>query len=133
MRFVALLRGVNVGGNRKVEMKRLRSLLESLGYTNVSTYLNSGNAIFESDDGKDSISNLLHDKLEAEFGFEIPLLIKTVEEMKTIASAIPDNWKNDSTQRTDVAYLFSEIDISSSIDDLPIKRDYLDIRYISGA
>ncbi|TGN13385.1 DUF1697 domain-containing protein [Leptospira ilyithenensis] len=49
MKYIALLRGINVGGNRKVEMKKLRNLFESLGYINVSTYINSGNVIFESE------------------------------------------------------------------------------------
>ena len=43
MKYFALLRGINVGGNRKVEMKRLKNLFQSLGYANVVTYLNSGN------------------------------------------------------------------------------------------
>ena len=47
-RFVALLRGVNVGGNKRVPMAELRVALEALGYTNVRTLLNSGNAVFDS-------------------------------------------------------------------------------------
>lgn len=45
--YVALLRGINVGGNNKIEMTKLKVLFESLGYTNVVTYINSGNVIFE--------------------------------------------------------------------------------------
>ncbi len=47
-RYVALLRGVNVGGNKKVPMADLRELLVGLGYTDVRTHLNSGNAVFSS-------------------------------------------------------------------------------------
>ncbi|PIR86392.1 hypothetical protein COU13_01215, partial [Candidatus Kaiserbacteria bacterium CG10_big_fil_rev_8_21_14_0_10_43_70] len=43
MKYVALLRGINVGGNRKVEMQRLKKSFEKMGYENVSTYINSGN------------------------------------------------------------------------------------------
>ncbi|MFT3751872.1 MAG: DUF1697 domain-containing protein [Paludibacter sp.] len=47
MIYVALLRGINVGGNNKVEMKKLKSTFELLGFTNVVTYINSGNIVFE--------------------------------------------------------------------------------------
>lgn len=47
MIYVALLRGINVGGNNKVEMKKLKATFERLGFTNVVTYINSGNIIFE--------------------------------------------------------------------------------------
>lgn len=46
-KYVALLRGINVGGNNKVEMSKLKALFEKMGYTNVVTYINSGNVIFE--------------------------------------------------------------------------------------
>jgi uncharacterized protein (DUF1697 family) len=47
-KYVALLRGINVGGNKKVSMANLKKLFGKLGYKNVSTYINSGNVIFES-------------------------------------------------------------------------------------
>ncbi len=46
IRMVALLRGINVGGNKLVDMARLRALMTDLGYTDVRTYLQSGNAVF---------------------------------------------------------------------------------------
>ena len=56
MNFIALLRGINVGGKNKVEMGQLKNLLETAGYTKVSTYINSGNVLFESDENLDNIS-----------------------------------------------------------------------------
>ncbi len=49
MTYVALLRGINVGGNRKVEMKRLKATFERAGFADVRTYINSGNVIFGSE------------------------------------------------------------------------------------
>jgi len=122
MKYIALLRGINVGGNRKVEMKRLKAMLESMGYTNVSTYLNSGNARFE--------SNLAQTD---EFGYEIPILIKTQEEIEAIVATIPEEWQNNKEEKTDVAFLFPEIDSEKTIDELPVKREYVDFIYIKGA
>lgn len=133
MKYIALLRGINVGGNRKVEMKRLRNLFEALGFANVVTYLNSGNVIFESDLKQESLQKEIPKKLKKEFGFEIQILVKNEKEVKKIADAIPKNWKNDSEQKTDVAYLFPEIDSKNIIDDLPVRKEFIDIRYIKGA
>lgn len=133
MKYIALIRGINVGGNRKVEMKRLRNLFESLGYENVSTYLNSGNVIFKSDTEREVLQNDIPKKLKKEFGFEIQTLIKKDKEIKNIANVIPKEWLNDSEQKTDVAYLFPEIDSKKTIDELPIKKEFIDIRYVKGA
>jgi len=133
MKYIALLRGINIGGNRKVEMSILRTLFQSLGYTDVATYINSGNVIFESNKKQDEIQAEIEHKLEKEFGFEIQTLIKTKKEMKIIAVAIPENWHNDSTHKTDVAYLFPEIDSKKTINDLPVNKEFIDLRYVKGA
>jgi uncharacterized protein (DUF1697 family) len=133
MKYIALLRGINVGGNRKVEMIKLKKLFGSLGYENVTTYLNSGNVIFESGTKQNTLQKEIPIKLKKEFGFEILTLIKNEKEVKMIADAIPENWKNDSEQKTDVAYLFPDIDSKKTIDELPVKKEFIDIRYANGA
>ncbi|OGJ45359.1 hypothetical protein A2272_02860 [Candidatus Peregrinibacteria bacterium RIFOXYA12_FULL_33_12] len=133
MKYILLLRGINVGGNRKVEMKRLKAVLEALGYSNVSTYLNSGNAIFESEKAREIIQKEIEINLEKEFGFAIQVLLKNEEEMKKIAQSIPENWQNNDDQKTDVAFVFPEIDSEKTINELPIKKVFVDIRYVKGA
>ena len=133
MRYIALLRGINAGGNKKVEMKKLKVLFESLGYVNVSTYINSGNIIFQSIENKDSVSVNVRKSLKREFGFEIRVLVKTEKEMQKIAAAIPADWHNDAKQKTDVAYLFADVDTKKIIDELPIKKEFVDVRYLKGA
>jgi len=133
MKYIALLRGINVGGNNKVEMKRLKIVLEGMGYINVSTYLNSGNALFESEEKQDQIQANVPKVILKEFGLEIPTLIKNIDEIKRIASIIPPEWQNDKDQKTDVAYLFTEINSEETISELPIKREYVDLIYVEGA
>ena len=133
MKYIALLRGINVGTSVRVEMKRLRSLFESLGFLNVATYINSGNVIFESDLPKKSALSMIQAAILNEFGVEIPVIVKTQKEMAAIASAIPDEWRNDTEQKTDVAYLFDDIDSPEIIEKLPVKREFIDIRYVKGA
>jgi uncharacterized protein (DUF1697 family) len=133
MKYIALLRGINVGQNRRVDMKRLKILFELFGCANVLTYINSGNIIFESNKSKTAIQREIEPILKKEFGFEIPILIKTKNEIQKIASVIPSDWQNNTKQRTDVAYLFDQIDFKKNINELPMNREFIDVRYIKGA
>ncbi|MCG8431778.1 MAG: DUF1697 domain-containing protein [Candidatus Omnitrophica bacterium] len=133
MKYVALLRGINVGGNRKVEMNRLKTLFQDSGHKNVTTYINSGNVLFESGDKKGAVLKNIERILKKEFKFDIPILVKTQRAMKKIADAIPKDWKNDANQKSDVAYLFEEIDSRKILQKLPFRKDYIDVRYVKGA
>jgi len=133
MKYVALLRGVNVGTTKRIEMKRLKEIFQNNGLENVSTYINSGNIIFESGKEKKIIHSELELLLFKEFKFSIPLLIKTKKELQRIVHVIPSEWVNDDTQRTDVAYLFDTIDYKAAIEKLPFRKDYIDVRYTKGA
>ena len=133
MKYVALLRGVNVGKACRIDMKELRSLFESLSCINVSTYINSGNVVFESVEDKDIIRNKIEAGLEKEFGCKIPTLVLTHEEIMHIAEAIPKKWQNDASQRTDVAFLFPGIDAMKTMNELPMKKEFMDIRCLDGA
>jgi uncharacterized protein (DUF1697 family) len=88
--YIALLRGINVGGHKKVPMVTLRDLLTKSGLENVKTYIQSGNVIFQS---KTKDSKELEDSFQKiileSFGFNIPILISTREELKTIFNNCP--------------------------------------------
>jgi uncharacterized protein (DUF1697 family) len=85
-RQIALLRGVNVGGNKRVEMARLRALLEELGCRDVRTYLNSGNAVFS---GPRRSEQQLEAAIVKTFGFEVPVVLRTRDELADIVQANP--------------------------------------------
>jgi uncharacterized protein (DUF1697 family) len=85
-RQIALLRGVNVGGNKRVEMARLRALMEELGYENVVTYVNSGNAVFS---GKRRSEQHLEAAIAKTFGFEVPVVLRSRDELADIVQANP--------------------------------------------
>jgi uncharacterized protein (DUF1697 family) len=129
MKYVALLRGINVGKSVQVPMKKLKSILEESGLQNVITYLNSGNAIFESSLASKELTQLIEEKLFSEFGQSIPVLIKTSAEMITIKNSIPPEWKNDETQQTYIAYLFSDAADPDLLNDLPVKKQYMEMIY----
>ncbi len=90
MEYIVLLRGINVGGHKKVKMEDLRKVLESAGYINVKTYIQSGNILLETQ--KESDKKLASDisKLMLEhFGFEVPVLARTIAEWAKIAEDLP--------------------------------------------
>lgn len=133
MRYVSLLRGINVGKSVQVRMRNLKEQLESMGLLNVKTYLNSGNVIFDTDIGHMKLKEMIADMLEREYGQKISVLIKTSMEIINIRGCIPDDWMNDATQQTYVAYLFDDIADQKLLDELPIKKQYMEIIFAYGA
>lgn len=81
MSYVALLRGINLGAKNKVDMKSLMALFESLGYENVRTYIQTGNVIFDNEN-YDALH--LEKALLETYGFEIPVVIRSKEELEEI-------------------------------------------------
>ena len=131
MRYVALLRGINVGGNRKVPMAELKRVFEQCGFSEVKTYINSGNVIFES--LKKPNVSAIQNTLLSTFGFEIPLLILDGDRICRIAEAIPEGWQNDTTQKSDVAYLFPAVDDATIAMKLGCNADIETAVYTKGA
>ncbi len=87
-RPIALLRAVNVGA-RKVPMAELRPLCEGLGWSNVETYIQSGNIVFEAGEKPEALEAQLEEALEKRFGFEVPTIIRTLAQWEAIAEANP--------------------------------------------
>lgn len=108
MKYVALLRGINVGGNRKVPMAELQLVFETMGFSNVVTYINSGNVVFDSHRVPDA--DRIARQIEQSFGFLVSTLVIDGDMIQKIASKIPQDWTNDSKQKSDVMYLFPEVD-----------------------
>jgi len=128
-----LLRGINVGQGARVPMADLKSLLERLGLCDVVTYLNSGNVVFSSELGAADLTRLLEEELERAFGAPVLTLVKTSDEVISIAKAIPSEWGSDEGQQTYVAYLFSDVDDPGLVAELPVKREFMSIFYTPGA
>ena len=88
--YVAFLRGINVGGHHKVPMAELKIALQKLGLLNIRTLLNSGNVIFDvSDDSQLNLEKTISEHLEKSFGFPIPTIIRTSEEIMGLLNSDP--------------------------------------------
>lgn len=105
-RYIALLRGINVGGNKKVPMAQLRELMEGLGYTDVATLLQSGNAVFTSKEKSAAkVGKQLEAAIAKEFGFEVSVLIRTRDELAAAIQANPLSGAEDDPSHFLVTFL----------------------------
>lgn len=134
MIYVALLRGINVGGNNKVSMTQLKQTFEKEGLEDVKTYINSGNIIFRDDSHTPGeLVGLLEKAILTEFGFAVNVLIRDIKTIKTTVEGLSDSWQNDMTMKCDVLFLWDDVDSKSTLDQLVIKPEIDTVRYVPGA
>lgn len=93
MKYVAILRGINVGGKRKILMTDLKQLFLNLGFTNVRTYIQSGNVIFESNSSQ-NLSTIIESAILGKFDFTVPVIVKSHETLSSIIDNSPFNLKD---------------------------------------
>ncbi|MGF6352371.1 uncharacterized protein (DUF1697 family) [Paenibacillus sp. 4624] len=137
MIYVALLRGINVGGNNKIGMKRLKETFEQAGMHKVVTYINSGNIIFADDqarsDAHAEISAILEQAIAADFGLQIKVLVRDMDEIAAVMQALPSHWTNDDQAKSDVFFLWEEINDVDILEKLPLKPGIGELIYVPGA
>jgi uncharacterized protein (DUF1697 family) len=88
--YIAMLRGINVSGHWIIKMEQLRASFAALGFSNVKTYIQSGNVVFEAaKDSAASLSKRIEQKILSDFGFPVPVFLRTSKEMEEIIKANP--------------------------------------------
>jgi uncharacterized protein (DUF1697 family) len=80
---IVILRGINVGGKRKILMADLKSLCEKLGWKDVRTYIQSGNISFLSENENEDLENELSKEILEKYGFDVPVIVRNIEELQT--------------------------------------------------
>lgn len=134
MKYVALLRGINVGGNNKISMRELATALERAGFTDVSTYINSGNIFFSAKQASiKELQKLIEGVIAATFGLHIKALVLDKPAVETVVAAIPDDWTNDAYMRCDVLFLWGTHQAEDVYAQLPIKPGIDTVKYVHGA
>ncbi|HEY4391871.1 MAG TPA: DUF1697 domain-containing protein [Paenibacillus sp.] len=87
--YIALLRGINVGGKNKIKMADLKRILTESGLKRVQTYIQSGNVLFESDETEGVLRQHIEQQIETAFGFPISVVLRTEQELRAIAAKCP--------------------------------------------
>jgi uncharacterized protein (DUF1697 family) len=88
MMSIVLLRGINVGGNRKIPMANLRTWLSGVGFQNAQTYIQSGNVVIEHAKRVDVVARV-HNAIEQNSGFDVPVIVRSAEEMSGVVASNP--------------------------------------------
>ena len=131
--FVALLRGVNVGGNNMINMGALKESFTRMGFAQVTTYINSGNIIFKT---KEPDARKLEKKIEQmlvkEYKLDSRVVVRSLAEMEQLVENLPRNWNNDTSWRYNVIFLRHTIDSEEILADVPIKKEIEEVVYRPG-
>ena len=108
---ILLLRGVNVGGHNRLPMADLRTLLDGLGYSDVATYLQSGNAVCNADDSPERVAARVAAALESGLGLSVPVVVRTMAQWAALVAANPLLALDDDPKRLHVTFLDGPPDV----------------------
>ena len=86
--YIALLRGINVSGHKKILMADLKLLFQDLGFSKVKTYIQSGNVVFQSTENF-KFSEKISEAIKHKYGWDVPVMVKTSAELSVIFKASP--------------------------------------------
>lgn len=87
--YIALLRGINVGGHKKILMADLKAIFMSLGFSKVTTYIQSGNVVFYTTKNDSDLADIIHQAIEKKYGWHVPVLVKSADEIASILQHCP--------------------------------------------
>lgn len=134
MRYVALLRGVNVGGKNKISMPDLARAFEDVGMIEPTTYINSGNVIFSTDiEDKARLTAMLLEAINNKTGSDVDIQLRGKDEFAAIVEAIPAEWTNGTSMKCDVVFLHPDVDRPDILEELGPRSGIEDALYVPGA
>ena len=131
--FVALLRGVNVGGKNMISMAALKASFERMGLENATSYINSGNIIFRA--RRASARNLeerIERMLSAEHRCASRVVVRSLSEMAALVRSIPETWNGDTRWRYNVIFLHHSVDSPAILDALTPRGAFEQVAYRPG-
>jgi uncharacterized protein (DUF1697 family) len=134
MRYVALLRGINVGGKTLVKMADLKACIEGLGFDGVSTYIASGNVLFSSDERDAAkLERAIDNAIEKRFRLPVKVVVLDRAAYARIVKAIPKSWVGDQTLRANVAFVRRGTDAKQVVRELEPDEAVEEVKAVSGA
>lgn len=128
MKYVALLRGINVGGNNKVAMSELRDCFEKRGFTDVNTYINSGNIFFTSEEiDVVTLVGVCETAIKERFGFTVVVTVISKDEFEKALRHAPAWWADGTAgTRNDALFVIPPTQAKEVLDELQKKTTRVD-------
>lgn len=132
--YVALLRGINVGGANLISMTDLKANFEKLGFAKVRTFLNTGNVLFQSDiaDSR-KLETVIETAIASHFTEPIRVMVRSSQEMANLIAHLPKSWQDPSDKRCNVIFLRHTIDAPGLVKQFHPKPDIEELHYVPGA
>jgi uncharacterized protein (DUF1697 family) len=122
VQFLALLRGINVGGKNIIKMTDLKSCFESMGFSDVVTYIQSGNIIFNSDN-KSKLLERIEKTLSKTFNYDAKAVVISYKDLKNVVeNALKDFGKESSKYRYDVIFLKDPLTVKEAMKNIKVKE-----------
>jgi uncharacterized protein (DUF1697 family) len=125
-RYVALLRGINVGGKNAVPMPALKACFEDAGFDDVTTYIQSGNVVFSTRTSKQAeLKRRIERMLSKTFShYDATVALRSRAQMRSIVERAPDGFGNEPTlYREDVIFLMPPLSARTVVENVPIKEE----------
>ena len=130
MTYIALLRGINVGGKNKVDMKELKEVFVEAGFSGVRTYINSGNVIFSSNKDEADVKTVCEALISENFSFNIPVCVISASDLCAALSNAPDWWSHDPDSKHNAIFVISPMTTAEVLEQIgKIKLEYEKIGY----
>jgi len=124
MKYVALLRGINVGGRNLIPMAALKQCFERTGVENVATYIQSGNVLFESPERSAAkLGRLIEETVASTFGISARVLVLSHAQLETVLADVPAIWKREAPLRRNIAFLFPPVTASQALKEVSVNPD----------
>jgi uncharacterized protein (DUF1697 family) len=125
MKYLALLRGINVGGNNIIKMADLKACFEKIGYNDVSTFIQSGNVIFNSPDpSRKNLSEKIEKILSKKFNYKSRVVVISQKQMKEVVSKAPIGFgKKPDKYRYDVIFIRVPLTAKNAFDNVPVNPE----------
>ncbi len=128
MRFLALLRGINVGGNNLISKEELRQTFAFLGFTKVRTYIQSGNILFRSDEARsEELTGIIESELSSRFSYMARAVILSHAQYASAVQSAPVGWGNDLQYKHNALFTLTGVAPKEILAQLPVPQKGIEI------
>jgi uncharacterized protein (DUF1697 family) len=121
-KYISFLRGINVGGKNIIKMTTLKEVVEKCGFRNVSTFIQSGNVIFEAEGNIKKITNRLETVISKAFNYQSRIVLVSHDQLRRVLSEVPNKWKNHDDLRCYIAFIKEPVTAEAVLAEVKLKE-----------
>ncbi|MDR1558114.1 MAG: DUF1697 domain-containing protein [Clostridiales bacterium] len=130
--YIALLRGINVGGNNKIIMSELKSAFERRGFQKAVTYINSGNILFGSELDESAVKTVCEELIAGDFALDIPVCVISADDLAEALANAPEWWNKASGSRHDAFFVIPPLTAEGICDHVRVVNEEYEKVYYYG-